>query len=93
MEPLVDEGTARERSRRSSYAGGRVLSRGFVCVGGKVKKIFWGKALKTWRIAVKALNNRRIFQPVAQLMYALSRVNCAFRACGREGLAYAARAS
>jgi hypothetical protein len=69
----------------------RALSRGFVCVGGKVKNFFSGTGTKTRRMASNTPINRLIFQLVAQLMYALSRVNCAFRACGREGPACAAR--
>jgi hypothetical protein len=69
--------SARMEAMRRLFQGDESLSPDCVCVRGKVKKIFLEKAPKTWRIAVKALNNRRIFRPVAQLMYALSRVKSA----------------
>jgi hypothetical protein len=60
--------------------GARLCLRVSLCVGRKLKNIFWEKAPKSWRMAVMASNNRLIFRPITQLMYALSRVNCALTA-------------
>jgi hypothetical protein len=50
------------------------LSRVSLCVGGKVKKFFSGKARKTRDMAPTASIMRPIFVAIIQLMYALSRV-------------------
>jgi hypothetical protein len=65
------------------FVGGYSLSHVFVCVGGKVKKIFSGTGTKTRRMAPNTPINRLIFRAIAQLMYALSRVNCALTSLSR----------